>query len=208
MCCLSVQADILFWIASFCDYRTQLEFKLTCKTLFNRIQVDRLFRSTLIGLDFFSSKSNEDKFFEAIQRLYIKPFQNHPKLLFCYKYNYKAPDFHYEVHEVGSFVELYSKVHLYRWMTNDNTVLFWSDRTRKVTLDEFFLHSIQNLKLDPHPHPELRLFFQMNPTSSNLSRLESGQLVYVPPSSTDSNSLCEIIKLCPDDFIKTVDLFV
>lgn len=199
-------ADMLQHIASFCDYRTQLEFKLTCKVLFTRIGVDRLFRSSLIGLDFFSSEANKDMFFEAIQRLYIKPFQQHQqKLLFCYKYNYKTSESHFEVFEVGSFIELYSKVHLYRWASNDNTVLFWSDKTRKDNLDEFFMNSIQDLKLNRHP--EFRLFYQMNPLSPKLKRLNTGQLVYIP-NLPQLNSLCDIIRVSPDDFVNLIQLFV
>ena len=149
---LSEQYDIIRHIVSFCDEQTKVSFKLSCKKLFNCISINRLRRTSLIGIDFFFDNKNESGFFEAIRRLYIKPFQNKTKMLFCYKYKFKSSYFnsmYFEVFEVESFVELYYKVGLYRFHSNDNLVIWYLDKTRSVTLDEFFMNNIGDLKLNP-----------------------------------------------------------
>ena len=65
-------SDILIYLSDFCDFKTRLHLKMTCKYLSNNIHIEKLKDDTIITYDYISNPDNYILFIEYFIRNYVK----------------------------------------------------------------------------------------------------------------------------------------
>ena len=68
-----LELDCYFQISTFCDIKTRIKLKLTCKTLCTRIPIELLQDETVLDKEFISNPDNCWLFFEYFNRKFLIP---------------------------------------------------------------------------------------------------------------------------------------
>ena len=71
-------SDVLIYLSDFCDFKTRLQLKNTCKYLSNKIELNLLNKNSIIDVDFMKNTDNMYRLFEYFRRRYILPYETYP----------------------------------------------------------------------------------------------------------------------------------